>query len=126
MGLAQLDKFAFIMKRRTEINEFYHRELKDAGELVLPPVLADGIYSHFNIRVKNRAGFISAMKKRGVHVGKELFDYCIPDFKCYQGFSDGDFNNARQASREIVNLPSYPHLANGDLARIVDAVKKSL
>jgi dTDP-4-amino-4,6-dideoxygalactose transaminase len=62
------------------------------------------------------------MKSRGVSV-QQSYDYALPDLKPYNSFSRGSYPCARQAAREVINLPCFPHLNESQIRSIVDCVR---
>ena len=69
-----------------------------------------------------RAGFIAAMKARGVGVGVHY--PALHLFSLYRGlgYREGDFPNAERIGAETVTLPLYPSLQDADVARVCAAV----
>jgi dTDP-4-amino-4,6-dideoxygalactose transaminase len=70
----------------------------------------------------SRADFIRAMAARGIGVGVHY--PALHLFSAYRrlGFRDGQFPHAERLGREIVSLPLFPAMADGDVDRVVDAM----
>jgi dTDP-4-amino-4,6-dideoxygalactose transaminase len=68
-----------------------------------------------------RAGFIEAMRARGIGVGVHY--PAIHLFGAYRalGYRDGQFPNAERIGRETVTLPLFPAMALADVERVVAA-----
>jgi dTDP-4-amino-4,6-dideoxygalactose transaminase len=68
-----------------------------------------------------RAGFIEAMKARGIGVGVHY--PAIHLFSAYRalGYRDGQFPNAERIGRETVTLPLFPAMELHDVDRVVEA-----
>ena len=73
-----------------------------------------------------RAGFIAAMKGRGVGVGVHY--PALHLFSIYRGlgYREGDFPNAERIGTETVTLPLYPGLQDADVERVCAAVAEVL
>jgi dTDP-4-amino-4,6-dideoxygalactose transaminase len=68
-----------------------------------------------------RAGFIEAMKARGIGVGVHY--PAIHLFTAYRalGYREGQFPNAERIGRETVTLPLFPAMELHDVDRVVEA-----
>jgi dTDP-4-amino-4,6-dideoxygalactose transaminase len=68
-----------------------------------------------------RAGFIEAMKARGIGVGVHY--PAIHLFTAYRalGYREGQFPNAERIGRETVTLPLFPAMELPDVERVVEA-----
>ena len=125
IGLAQLEKFDAMLRRRRGIAMFYYENLKDESAIAVPPIVEGGIYSHYPVRVKDRDTFVNKMRKQDISVGN-YFNYCIPELQAYRQYKNGDFPNAVICSQEIVNLPNHPGLTQRDLEYVVQSVRDCL
>jgi dTDP-4-amino-4,6-dideoxygalactose transaminase len=69
----------------------------------------------------SRAGFIEAMKARGIGVGVHY--PAIHLYSAYRalGYRAGQFPNAERIGRETVTLPLFPAMTLADVARVVAA-----
>jgi dTDP-4-amino-4,6-dideoxygalactose transaminase len=67
-----------------------------------------------------RAGFIEAMRARGIGVGVHY--PAIHLFTCYRalGYREGQFPNAERIGRETVTLPLFPAMQPADVERVVE------
>lgn len=127
LGLAQLKKLPAIIAKRRAWADFYQRELAGQPQLTLAPVIPGGFYAYYTVRVQNRDGrrFYQAMQQRGIQVGLN-YDYALPAWKDYGQYARGQYPNALQAAREVVNLPNYATLREPDARYIVQSVKQVL
>jgi len=114
-----------MVKKRREIAEFYHANLKSNSSIVLPPIVEGAIYSHYCARVKDRDGFINKMREKGISIGC-YFDYCIPELKAYWKYKKVEFPNSLICSREVVNLPNYLGLCQRELEYIINSLSTVL
>jgi perosamine synthetase len=126
LGLAQIERKQRILDRRLYWARRYQDALWSEPSIQLLPFLEDSHYSHFTIRVPHRdeRKFRERLKARGIEGGRTL-DYTTSDFTYYRKFSDCDFPLASRAAREVVNLPNYPSLTEGQFQRVVAAVHKT-
>jgi len=133
VGLGQLKRLEeFNARRRALIERYYELWARDcplrlpqrgdAGHSwhVFTPLLPLGQGS------LSRAGFIEAMKARGIGVGVHY--PAIHLYSAYRalGYREGQFPNAERIGRETVTLPLFPAMQDGDVERVVQAVGQVL
>jgi dTDP-4-amino-4,6-dideoxygalactose transaminase len=102
IGLEQLQRYDSIVARRRRNAEFYDRELVTDG--IKAPLIDGATYSHYVVRVQDRAATVARWKRRGVQLG-ELIQYSIPHLQSYLGNDVVGFENSLHASRHLVNFP---------------------
>ena len=125
IGMVQLKRMAWILKRREEIARTYDARLRGhLGAGVLPPIVEGATYSHYTPRFPNQKRFRESLRRRGVYTGR-VFDYSVPDLPYYQNLKSADCPNSRQAAQEAVNLPNYPSLDSKAQERVIDAVLRT-
>lgn len=122
VGLAQVEKYDEIKKKRREIAEFYNRELNGIEGLVLPPLIEGATYSHYVPRVEDRRQIVEYMRKRGIQIG-QLIEYSIPHMKAYHEYRRGEYPNSYRASQTTINLPNYPDIKDKQTEYIVEQLK---
>jgi dTDP-4-amino-4,6-dideoxygalactose transaminase len=110
--LAQLDKWT---QRRIELAARY-RALLGGTELKLTAVapLARHVYHLFVVRVTRRDSVQAELARRGIQTGVH---YPVP---CHrqpplQQFADRPLPVAEQAARQLLSLPMFPHLTDGQV-----------
>ncbi len=124
VGLAHLPEWT---ARRREIGALYLRELAVAG-VALPEEqpYAEAVYHLFVIRHPKRDALMAALKERGIGT---LIHYPIP-LHLQPAFTDsgrpGDFPVAERASGEILSLPIYPEMTDGQARAVAGAVRESV
>jgi len=108
VGLAQLEKYTEIARRRNELAYFYDKKLRDTSGLTLPPLVEGATYSHYVVCVSNRKHVIEAMRRR-VQLG-ELIEYSIPHMPAYQRYPGylESYPNSYFCSQHTINLPLCP------------------
>jgi dTDP-4-amino-4,6-dideoxygalactose transaminase len=114
-------------ERRRALASFYRRALAGTG-LGLPVERQDVRAAHhlFVVRHPRRDDLMAALRRRGVET---LIHYPIPlhrqpAFAAFRG-STG-LPVAEKAAREILSLPLYPELTDGQAEEVVSAVREAL
>ena len=133
LGLHQLPKLDAFIARRTEIAEFYNRELADVAELQTP-VYAPYVQRHAwhiytpLVRIEklaiDRDRFMAELK--GLNIGSGLHYKAIHHHAWYREHLPvpaGALPNADYASDRILSLPLFPKMTMDDARDVVEAVK---
>src|SRR5450631_349944 len=133
IGIHQLPKLDRFIDTRTEIAEFYNRELADVAELALPTYApyaqrhAWHLYTPL-VRIEsltiNRDRFMEELKKHNIGTGlhyKAIHHH--PYYRDALGTVDADFPVASYASERILSLPLFPKMTMDDARDVVDALK---
>jgi dTDP-4-amino-4,6-dideoxygalactose transaminase len=124
-------KLRFLMewnRRRRAIAVRYREGLAGLG-IGLPGEVPDTIhvYHQFTLRVPDRDGVQKRMADLGV---RTTVYYPIPLHlqPMYRelGYRAGDFPEAERAAREVLSLPIYPEMTDGQVDAVVEACKRSL
>ena len=105
VGLAQLEKYDEIILKRRKKAQYYHKNLTQKKDWLLPPQIDGATYSHFTIRVPNREEVKKEYATKGIEVG-ELIQYAIPNLDCYSKHKS-ECKNAFLSSQETINLPLH-------------------
>ena len=134
MGIHQLTKLDGFIDKRTEIAEFYNRELADVAELSLPVYAgyeqrhAWHLYTPL-IRTErlaiDRMGFMAELKK--LNIGSGLHYKAIHHHSYFReviGVRDNELPVADYASGRIVSLPLFPGMTLDDAGDVVAAIKQ--
>jgi UDP-N-acetyl-3-dehydro-alpha-D-glucosamine 3-aminotranferase len=114
--------------RRRAIAAGYRRGLAGLG-VAVPAEVPDTlhVYHQFAIRVPERDALQRRLGDLGV---RTAIYYPIPLHlqPMYRdlGYRAGDFPEAERAAREVLCLPMYPELTDGQVDEVVDACKRSL
>jgi perosamine synthetase len=124
MGLAQLRKLDLVLGRNGAIAELYGQALHDVPGLILAPVIPGATYTYYSVRIKGRDGirFRQRMWNKGIEVGLN-FSYSLPQLKAYRSYARGQYPQAEQAAREVVNLPIYAGLDEVEVRRVVESTR---
>jgi len=122
VGLVQLRKYAEIIRRRQENAQYYLENLPAFPGWFLPPWVDGATYSHFVVRVPDRAAVLKVAAKFGVQLG-QLIEYSVPHMRAYQKWAaKQEFPNSLSCSQQTINLPVYAHLSYEQRKRVVAAV----
>jgi perosamine synthetase len=122
VGIAQLARLDEFERQRREHARFYLANIRSLDGWVLPPWVDGGTYSHFPVRVVDRAREIARFRRAGVQAG-EVIEYSVPHLSCYDGDAAADrYPNSRWFSGHVINLPVHPALTPPERQRVVDAV----
>jgi perosamine synthetase len=135
LGVAQVSRLADVTDARRANARALSEGLEGVEGLELPADDPDGqhVYHQFTVRLDRRARVGRDALQRwladrgvasGVYYPRPVFDY-----RCFRRdprIGDPFVPNAERASREVLSLPVHPDLTDGDIARIVEAVRGAL
>jgi dTDP-4-amino-4,6-dideoxygalactose transaminase len=100
------------------------------GTGVITPYVAPGnlhVYHQYSIRVKDRDRIMASLHEHGI---ASMIYYPTPlhlqGAFDYLGYQMGDFPVAETTSGEILSLPIYPELTEGEIGYITDTIKDAL
>jgi perosamine synthetase len=133
LGLHQLRKADRFHQRRTAIAEFYTQKLGDIEELILPRVQPNRVHSWhlFVIRLRlarlkiDRAHFIAELKERGIGSSVHWLPlHMHPYYRDKYGYRPEDLPQAAALYPEIVSLPLYPDMTEGEAECVCTAVRE--
>ncbi len=131
IGLAQLERYDSLLKRRKEIIEMYDEGFKDLDVQVLNHYDNDHRSSGhlYFIRVKGINGvqrnkIIEEMAKKGIACNVHYKP--LPMLSAYKniGFDIKDYPNAYNQFINEITLPLHTKLSNGDVAYIIKSFKE--
>src|SRR5213594_350498 len=131
IGRIQLKRLEAWNDARRRISQQYRKELENVREVVLPPI--DGstekvVYHLFVIRTKFRDQVKNRLADNGIETG---IHYPRPihlqaPYRQKYGYAEGAFPLSESLSNEVLSLPMYPTLAEKEVVRVCEALKKSL
>ena len=132
LGLLQLKHVDQALARRREIDETYRRLLKDVPGITCVGQSGQTVANHayFPILVEpdyplSRDALYERLREHGIH-GRRYFYPLISDFPMYRGLPSARSSNlpvATQVAERVLCLPIYPALTDGEVLRIVDALR---
>lgn len=125
IGLAQLNRLAFFLERRSSIADEYRSTLDGTG--LVPPIVPAGcthVYYRFVVRLPHVAGgtdglneVIARFEGRGVQCRK-------PVFRSLHRYLELDgFPASEEAERTALSIPLFPSLTEEDLAQVHVALR---
>ena len=131
IGRIQLKRLEAWNEARRRISEQYRKELENVRDIILPPLEASfekAVYHLFVIRTK----FRDQVKKRladngietGIHYPRPI--HLQAPYREKYGYAEGAFPLSESLSNEVLSLPMYPTLAQDEVVRVCEALKKSL
>ena len=132
IGLQQLRKAEVFHRRRIELAGQYRERLNEVEEIVLPQVRPDRIHSWhlYVIRLRldrlniDRAQFIEELTRRGVGTSVHWMPlHMHPYYRKTYGYTPEDLPMAWALYPEIITLPLYPNMTEGDVDYVCDSIK---
>jgi len=120
VGLAQLARYRDIVAHRRANASWFDGHIVRRAGWNLPPLVEGATYSHYVVRVPDRARCVAAAARRGVHLG-ELVQYSVPQLGPY-GAPASAHPNADLASRTTINVPVDWACQVADRQRLIDVV----
>jgi dTDP-4-amino-4,6-dideoxygalactose transaminase len=104
---------------------FAEAGLVESGQVRVPVAAAHSahIYNQYTLRVERRDALREHLNAAGV--GHSVY-YPVPLHRqeCFRdlGYGEGDFPEAARAAAEVVSLPVYPELTEGQQQRVVETI----
>ena len=124
VGLAQLDKLDFIIKRKKEIEKRYRDNLKNAYSISLPYIDTNGFNVPFriNILVNDPQKLSVSLSSKGI--ASMRFFYPLHKQPCYEylKLNDRYFPNSIWAYEHGLSLPTWVELTNDQIDYICEVV----
>jgi len=113
------------IKKRREIANIYTKELDG---VVQTPIETEGAYSTYHtyiIRSKNRDKLKQFLFDNGVdtRIHYPIPAHLQPSYE-YLGYKKGSLPITEKLSQEILSLPIYPELTEGEISHIISTIKK--
>jgi len=124
--LAKLPYLKNWNKKRQKIAQFYNKNLKNVGDLIIPAVFKNNfhVYHQYTLRSKYRDELKKYLEKNkiptAIHYPLPL--HLQPLFKNL-GYKKGVLKEAERASKEVLSLPIYPELTLKNQRLIVEKIK---
>jgi dTDP-4-amino-4,6-dideoxygalactose transaminase len=130
--LAKLPRLEEWTERRIAIAHRYGELLWDAavsGRIVLPEVAAGcrHVFHQYVVRVRERDRVRATLADRGIATA--VF-YPIPLHlqRCFAdlGYREGEFPESEKAAKEVLALPIFPQLTDGEVDRVAEELVAAL
>ena len=132
LGISQLKRLDYFVKRRREIAEIYKKELSSIKAIELPAEedSCRSSYHLYVIRVKDktkRAGIFQQLRTKGIMANVHYIPVHLhPYYRQNFGYKKGDFPIAEDYYQRAISLPIYPKMNLNQVKRIIIAVKDAL
>lgn len=114
-------------ERRRQVAARYDDALADLEQVAVPLVAdyAHHVYHLYVIRVPDREALGTALKEEGVATAVQ-YPHPLHLTKAYEflGYREGDLPVCEQACREIISLPMFADLEDGQVDYVVDCVRQ--
>lgn len=119
---AKLPHLAQWNRRRREIAAGYSERLAGVQGIVLPVLSAGQVVHQYVVRASNRDPLRQFLHQRGI--GTEVY-YPTPLHRqpALRDFPSGPLPEAERAAREVLALPMFPELSDGELDQVAEAVR---
>lgn len=135
IGLAQLERAAWLRDERERCARFYFEHLRDVGCIDLPLVhgkMADHAWHLFHIVLKpeapiSRNRFIEMLAEAGI--GTSVHYKPLHRMSYYRkryNLQAADYPNAERMWQGCVSLPIYPSLSDAELGVVCEQVREAL
>lgn len=114
-------------RKRSQIAAQYLEALAGCESLKLPavPEWAESVWHLFVVQHLERDGLLNSLKESGVQC---LIHYPIPPHlsKAYDetGYQEGDFPIAEKIARNILSLPIWPHMTQGQINQVIETLQR--
>jgi dTDP-4-amino-4,6-dideoxygalactose transaminase len=131
IGLAQLAKAGTFLERRRHVARAYRAGLGDCDWLELPDDADDHGWHLFVVRLRaerlgiERDRFVAELQQRGIGTSVHFIPlHLMSYYRTRYGLKPEDFPVALRLYRAAISLPIYPSLTDGEVARVVAAVRE--
>lgn len=112
--------------RRFANARYYDEALADVDGVVVPPHAVDGrhVYHQYAVRAQGRDELVRHLTDAGIE-SRVFYPEALHLTPALAGLGcrEGQFPVAEQTCREVMSLPVQPHLPEGALERVVEAVR---
>jgi dTDP-4-amino-4,6-dideoxygalactose transaminase len=112
--------------QRRRIAEAYGQQLAGVGDLVLPPVAPDSrpVWHLYPVRTRRPEALAESLRARGVATGRHYPQpaHLSPAF-AWLGYKRGAFPVTEALARELLSLPIFPGMTEGQVDVVVTAVR---
>ena len=132
IGIHQLRRADELHQRRSALAALYSELLSDVEELILPRQLPNRIHSWhlYAIRLKldrlkiDRGQFIKELQDRGIGISVHWMPlHMHPYYRETYGYRSADLPVSATLYSEIITLPLFPDMTEGDVQHVCDAVR---
>jgi len=138
LGISQLKKLDYSLKRRNEIACYYSGKIKDlfAPDEVRPLKQSDAVFNAYHLYVLqidfkkfniSRAEVMNRLRENNIGTQVHYIPLHLqPYYRDLLKTGPGDFPHAERYYERALSIPIYPQLTDGDCDRVIDELKKIL
>lgn len=133
LGLCQLKRLEWFIKRREEICQQYDRAFAPLEEIITPWVALDVRHARYiyailvqQDRLKiDRAQFIDALRAENIGTSVHFIPVHLhPYYRDELGYRRGDYPVAESVYDRLISLPLFPHMTDQDVQDVITAVQR--
>ncbi len=129
LGLSQLKKINFFIKKRNQVAKFYRKELKNLPlrfQKIENKFLSS--FHLFIIRLNKKhekfyKKFFNFLRKNKLYVNLHYLPIHSHPYYRKLGFKKNDFPNSVSYSSQAVSIPIFPHIKKEELKKVVKVIK---
>jgi dTDP-4-amino-4,6-dideoxygalactose transaminase len=113
-------------QKRLHNAKLYNKKLHGVGDVIAPEIPSAGghVFHLFVIRTKQRDNLLQYLQEHDIQAG---IHYPVPIYAlgayAHLGLNASDYPVTEQLSKEIISLPMYPELSEGQIDEIVGRIK---
>jgi len=125
IGIVQLMKLPYFIKRRRDIARIYNKSLSNLG-IVLPKEYPERLHIFHRYMVKIEGSirkFMQNCYRKGIKVKQPVKPYPIHK---YLNLPNKDFSNTESIMKSVVSIPIYPLLKTKEIKLIIDVISSEL
>ena len=133
LGVTQLRKSDMFWMRRTEIADMYSEAFENIEVIETPAKAVDGVEHSWHLYVIrlnlgnlliDRKEFLEELKGLGIGTSVHFIPlHMHPYYRDTYGYKAEDFPVAYENYKRTISLPIYPKMTDGDVKRVIAAVK---
>jgi UDP-2-acetamido-2-deoxy-ribo-hexuluronate aminotransferase len=120
--LAKLEVFDAELRRRREIAARYSEALRDAVIVPTAPPNTQSAFALYTIRVPNRDAVRAALDERGIGTGL-FYRLALHQHPAFRDLPARPLPRSEQLANEVLSLPIHPDLDDGEVERVIAAVR---
>jgi len=124
---AQLAQQDSTIKRQGEIAKMYNDAFGGVEHITIPPTLSDEQpFSLYIVKIdKNRDSFAVELKEEGIEAGLHYIPlHLLTYYKSKYSLRVNDFPVALRVYQQVLSLPIYSSMSDGDVKFVCDKIKK--